>query len=400
MKVLLINSVCGVGSTGKICVDLAKCLKESGHDCVIAYGRGEAKGWDKTYKITSSLGNKIHYIKSRLFDKHGLGSTRETKRFIKFINEYNPDVIHLHNIHGYYLNYKILFEYLKTSKAKIVWTMHDMWTMTGHCAYTYECEKWHKGCHNCSKLCDYPKSIKDNSSKNFRLKKELFTSINDLTIVTVSNWLKEEFKKSYFKDCDIRVINNGIDLNIFKQTESDFRKRYSLEDKKVLLAVVDRWTERKGFSDYIKLAEMLDKNTKLIMVGLTEEQKNNLPSNILGITRTENQQQLVEIYSIADLLINLTYSDNFPTVNIESLACGTPVLTYNTGGSPEMLTDETGYVIAQGNMGGVVDIVNNYTKTSNTIKDCLKQALKYEKTLRFKEYIELYNEKIKNSANS
>ncbi len=390
MKVLQVNSVCGVGSTGKICVDIAKILKEQGHDCVIAYGRGQAKGWDKTYKITSSLGNKIHYLKSRIFDKHGLGSSWETKRFIKFIKEYNPDVIHLHNIHGYYLNYKILFKFLQTYQGKVVWTMHDMWTMTGHCAYTYECEKWHNGCHNCSKLKEYPNAILDNSIKNYKLKKKLFTSIKNLTIVTVSHWLRDEFKKSFFKNCNIEVVHNGIDLNLFKPYESDFREKNNLVGKKVLLAVADRWTERKGFSDFLKLAEMLDENTKLVMVGLTEEQKNSLPKSIIGITRTENQKQLAELYSTVDLFVNLTYSDTFGMVNVESLACGTPALTYKTGGSPETISEEVGYVVEQGNVDEVYEIIKTFNKTQNIKNLCIQHATKFDKKLKFEEYIKLY----------
>lgn len=391
MKVLQINSVCGVGSTGKICVDIAKILKEHGHDCVIAYGRGESKGWDNTYKITSSLGNKLHYLKSKVFDKHGLGSSFATRKFIKFIKKYNPDVIHLHNIHGYYLNYKVLFEFLRTYQGKVVWTLHDMWLATGHCACYLDCCKWQNGCHHCSKLKEYPKAILDNSKKNYELKKSLFTNLNNLTLVAVSNWLNNEIKKSYLKDAKSVVINNGIDLNIFKPYESDFREKNNLIGKKVLLAVADRWTERKGFSDFLKLAEMLDDNTKLVMVGLTEEQKNNLPTNIIGITRTENQKQLAELYSTADLFINLTYSDTFGVVNVESLACGTPVLTYRTGGSPEMLTDETGFVVDQGDINSVCEIVKSFRKTEEVKNSCLKQAKNYDKKLKFEEYVNIYN---------
>ena len=391
VKILLVNSVCGVGSTGKICVDIAKILQEKGHDCVIAYGRGEAKGWDKTYKITSSFGNKLHYIKSRIFDKHGLGSSWETKRFIKFIKEYNPDVIHLHNIHGYYLNYKILFKFLQNYQGKVVWTMHDMWLATGHCACYLDCVKWQNGCHDCGKKNEYPKTILDNSTKNYELKKSMFTTVSNLTLIAVSNWLKDEIKKSYLKDMETVVINNGIDLNLFKPCESAFREKNNLVGKKVLLAVADRWTERKGFFDFLKLSTMLDENTKLVMVGLTEEQKNNLTANIIGITRTENQKQLAEIYSTADLFINFTYSDNFPTVNMESLACGTPVLTYKTGGSPEMLTNETGFVVEQGCISSALKIINNYTKTELIKNNCIKQAKKYDKNLKFSEYLNIYD---------
>lgn len=390
MKILLINSVCGVGSTGKICVDLAKCLNLHGHECVIAYGRGKAKGYDNTYKITSSIGNKLHYIKSRLFDKHGLGNARETNRFIKFIDKYNPDIIHLHNIHGYYLNYRILFEYLKRSRAKVVWTLHDMWLATGHCAYYLKCTKWENGCHHCSKLNEYPKALFDNSKRNYELKKEAFNSVADLTLVPVSSWINNEIKKSYLKKLKTVIINNGIDLNVFKPEETDFRKKNNLKGKKILLAVADRWTERKGFTDFMILSQKLDENTKLIMVGLTEEQRAQLPSNIIGITRTENQQQLAEIYSTADLFLNFTYSDNFPTVNLESLACGTPVLTYNTGGSPEMLSEQTGYVIEPGDVSKVLEIVNKFVKTEEIKNTCVSHAKQYDKNLQFIKYEDLY----------
>ncbi len=392
MKILLINSVCGVGSTGKICVDLAKLIVSQGDDCVIAYGRGEAKGYDKTYKISSSFGNKLHYLKSRLFDKHGLGSAFATRKFIKFIKEYNPDVIHLHNIHGYYLNYKILFNFLKTYEGKVIWTMHDMWPVTGHCACTLECEKWKTKCYKCSLKKEYPKTIFSRATKNYFLKQTCFSGVKNLTIVTVSEWLKSELKKSFLSKYEIKVLNNGIDLSLFKPTESNFKVKNGLENKKILLAVADKWVSRKGFNDFIELSKLLDDDTKLVMVGLTEEQKNNLPANILGITRTDNQQQLVEIYTAADLFVNLTYSDNFPTVNLESLACGTPVLTYKTGGSPEMLTEKTGFTIDQGNIDAVVKIVKNFTKTQEIKIESINQAKKYDKQVRFEEYIKLYKE--------
>lgn len=391
MRVLLVNSVCGVGSTGKICVDIAKLLIEKGHECVIAYGRGVAKGYDNTYKITNSFGNKLHYLKSRLFDRHGLGSKCATRKFIKFIKEYNPDVINLHNIHGYYLNYKMLFDYLRKSSAKIVWTMHDMWPITGHCACVYECKKWENGCHHCSKLSEYPKAILDNSKNNYKNKKQLFTQIENLNVVVVSNWIKGEFEKSFLKDSNIKVINNGIDLNIFKPCESDFRSKHSLENKKIVLGVADRWGAGKGYADFIKLSEMLDSDTKIVMVGVTQEQLNELPSNIIGITRTDDQQQLAELYSTADLFVNLTYSDNFPTVNIEAQACGTPVLTYNTGGSAEMLTQDTGIVIPQGDLKSVVKAIKEFEKTDNIKNLCIENAKKYDKKLRFMDYIDLYS---------
>ena len=392
MKVLIVNSVCGIGSTGKICVDIANCLNSRGHDCVIAYGRGEARGYDNTYKISSSFGNKAHYLVSRIFDRHGLGSTFATKKFIKFIKEFNPDVIHLHNLHGYYLNYKVLFKFLQTYTGKIIWTMHDMWAVTGHCACSLECNKWHDGCKNCSKLKEYPSTFMDNSKKNYELKKSLFTTLKNFTVVTVSYWLKNEFEKSYFKNCRIEVVHNGIDLSLFKPYETNIREKYNLGEKKVLLAVANSWPERKGLSDYTKLANKLDDNTKLVMVGLTEEQIKNLPSKIIGITRTENQKQLAELYSTADLFVNLTYSDTFGMVNIESQACGTPVLTYETGGCPETIGTKVGYIVPQGDLDAVYKIIESFKKDKNMTKLCVEHAMNFRKEDKYLEYAKLIEE--------
>ncbi len=390
MKILQINSVCGVGSTGKICVDIAKVAKEYGHECVIAYGRGEAKNWDNVYKITNSIGNKIHFIKSRIFDRHGLCNSYETKKFVKFIKTYNPDVIHLHNVHGYYINYKILFDYLKTSRAKIVWTMHDMWPITGHCAYAFNCDKWEHQCQWCEYLNDYPKSILDNSFKNHKYKKDAFTKPKTIDIVTPSKWLSDCFRKSYLNKYNIQTINNGIDLNVFKVQNTNWKTKQNLNDYKLILGVASVWDRRKGLDDIIALSDKVNEDVRIILVGLTKEQILKLPSNIIGIERTQNQQELAEIYSSADLFINLTYADNFPTVNIESLACGTPVLTYKTGGSPESITNETGFVIEQGDIFKVSEIVNAFQKTEQIIQDCVEQSKKYNKNDKFQEYIRLY----------
>ena len=393
MKILQINSVCGVGSTGKICVDIAKVAKEYGHECVIAYGRGEAKGWDAVYKITNSIGNKLHFVKSRIFDRHGLGNSFETKKFIKFIKTYDPDVIHLHNIHGYYINYKILFDYIKTSRAKIVWTMHDMWPITGHCAQSLDCKKWEHQCQKCEYLNDYPKSILDNSFKNYNDKKEYFSKAKDIDIVTPSEWLLGYFKKSYLNKYNIQIINNGIDLNVFKVQNTNWKTKQNLNNYKLILGVASVWNIRKGLDDIIALSNKVNEDVRIILVGLTKEQILKLPANVIGIERTQNQQELAEIYSSADLFINLTYADNFPTVNIEALACGTPVLTYKTGGSPESVTNKTGFVVEQGDIEKVAEIVNTFKKTEQIIQDCVEQSKKYNKNDKFKDYIRLYEGK-------
>lgn len=390
MKILLINSVCGVGSTGKICVQIAKLAKQQGYECVIAYGRGEAKDYDDVFKIESSFGNKLHFLKSRLFDKHGLGGTIATKKFIKFIKEYNPDVIHLHNIHGYYLNYKILFKFLKEFKGKIFWTLHDLWAFTGHCAYPNTCEKWKNGCNRCERLKYYPSSVIDNSRKNYKQKKELFTSLKRAVIITPSKWLEKLVKESYLAKYETKVINNGIDLNIFQPTESDFRKKHGIVDKKIILGVSNIWEKRKGLDDFIELSKRVDKDTQIVLVGLSEEQMKDLPDNVLGIKRTNGQKELAEIYSTADLFVNLTYDDISSMVNYEALACGTPVLTYKTGGAYEMVDDSCGFIVQTSNLENVIDIIKKYKKTNSLSKMAVEKACSFDKNKLFFKYIDLY----------
>ncbi|MBO3341638.1 glycosyltransferase [Clostridium perfringens] len=340
MKVLQINSVCGVGSTGRIATDLYKVLEEQGHECVIAYGRGTAPEGIKTIKIGTDFDNYMHVAKTRFFDKHGFGSTKATKEFIKKVKEYDPDVIHLHNIHGYYINIEILFDYLKKSNKKVIWTLHDCWSFTGHCSHFdyIGCDKWKDKCEKCPQKKEYPSSIlKDNSNWNYEKKKQLFTSVNNMTIVTPSKWLSNLVKESFLNKYPIKVINNGIDLGIFKPTKSNFREKHNLQDKIIILGVASVWTEKKGFNYFIELASRLDDSFKIIMLGITEKQKKMLPNNILGIKKTNNTIELAEIYSIADFFVNTTLEENFPTTNLEAIACGTKVISFDTGGCNETI---------------------------------------------------------------
>ena len=394
MRVLQINSVCGVGSTGRIATDLYKVLEEQGHECLIAYGRGTAPEGINSYKIGTNLDNYLHVARTRLFDQHGYGSKKPTRELVKKIKEYNPDVIHLHNLHGYYLNLEVLFNYLAESNKPVVWTLHDCWAFTGHCAYFdyVGCDKWKSECRNCPQKKTYPNSYGlDNSYQNFNQKKDLFTRLNNLIIITPSQWLADLVKKSFLNKYPVQVINNGIDLNVFKPTPSEFRKKYHLEKKKIILGVANVWDDRKGFNTFIELSSNLNDNYQIIMVGVTEKQKNNLPSNIIGITRTNNIKELAEIYSSADIFVNPTLEDNFPTVNLESIACGTPIITFDTGGSPESLTMKCGSVVEKRNIKLLIDTINEMI-TSNSIdnKECLKQSKKYNKDDKFPEYVKIY----------
>lgn len=357
MKILMINSVCGIRSTGRICTDIAQELERRGHECKIAYGRETVPEKFKRYslKIGTSLDVKLHGLKARVLDACGLGSKSATKKFIKWVKEYNPDVIHLHNLHGYYINIEVLFKYLAEAGKPVVWTMHDCWAFTGHCSHfgSAKCERWKTGCYACPKKKSYPTSIfLDNSKRNYALKKALFTAVKNLTVVTPSRWLADIVAQSFFNGYPIKVIHNGINLDVFKPTESDFRERLGLGDKRLYLGVASAWHKGKGLHDMISISERLPESAKLILVGLTEEQLGDIPDQILGITRTNNIEELAQIYSAANVFLNTTYSDTYPTVNLEAQACGTPVVTYRTGGSPEGTVEEN--VVDQGDIDALL----------------------------------------------
>ena len=341
MKILMINSVCGVKSTGRICTDLAKELEKNGHEVKIAYGREKVPLEYKKYaiRIGNDLDVKIHGLQSRLFDMAGFGSKKVTQKFIEWIKKYNPDVIHLHNLHGYYINIGILFQYLKKEfRGKIIWTLHDCWAFTGHCAYFdyVRCEEWKKECKRCVQKKEYPKCVGiSNSNNNFFKKKQLFTGIDNLIIVTPSQWLADLVKNSFLKEYKVKVIHNGIDTRIFKKIETNIKSRYNLKDKKIILGVAAIWDRRKGLDYFIELSNKLDNSYQIVVIGINKEQKQQLPQNIIGILKTSSVKELIEWYSVADIFVNPTLEDNYPTTNLEAIACGTPVITFNTGGSLE-----------------------------------------------------------------
>lgn len=397
MKILQINSVCGVGSTGRIATDLYKVLEEQGHECKIAYGRGTAPEGIDSIKIGSNLDNYAHVFKTRVFDKHGFGSASATNKFIEEVKEYNPDIIHLHNIHGYYINIEILFNYLKEANKPVVWTLHDCWGFTGHCAYFdyVGCDKWKNGCDKCPQKEGYPTSkVFDNSKLNYEKKRELFTSVKNMTIVTPSKWLANLVKESFLGKYPVEVINNGIDLEVFKPTESNFREKYNLQDKFIVLGVASVWDERKGLKYFIELSKKLSNDYKIVVVGVNENQKKELPNNILAITRTNNVKELAEIYTAADVFVNPTLEDNFPNTNLEALACGTAVIVFNTGGSVECIEVINGCIVEKANINGILKSIENLRQNKLNIDKIIISSKKYDKQYKFIEYTKLYTNQI------
>lgn len=392
MKVLQINSVCGIGSTGRIATDIHNILIEEGHESHIAFGRGVSNNTNNIIKIGKNIDNYMHVAKTRVFDKHGFGSQKATVDFIKRVKELKPDIIHLHNIHGYYINVEILFNYIKAANIPVVWTLHDCWSFTGHCAYFdfVGCEKWVDGCHKCPDKKAYPSSFFiDNSQNNYLRKKRIFSNVNNLSIVTPSNWLSNLVSKSPILNYyPVEVINNGIDLNVFKPTQSSLRTKYNLTNKFIVLGVASVWDRRKGLEDFVKLSNKLSENFTIVLIGLSSKQIKELPENIIGIKKTNSTAELAEWYSLADIYFNPTYEDNYPTTNLEALACGTKVITYYTGGSHEVIDENCGHVINKGDLSSVEEIVTNYQ--INNVGNKLVNHSVLDRSEVAKKYIELY----------
>ena len=396
-KLLQINITANWGSHGKIAEGIGNIAISHGWDSYIAYGRWFNPSKSHLFHIGSMLDERIHGVMSRLFDIHGLMSKYATKQLITYIEKINPDIIHLHNIHGYYLNYPILFKFLAKTNKPIVWTLHDCWAFTGHCAhYMYiGCDNWKSHCYKCPQIHAYPKSVLfDNSKKNFDLKKKFFLMPQHLVLVPVSKWLENDVKQSFLNKHKIAQIYNGIDTQVFApSTTCDVFTKYKIQHgKRIILGVASNWY-RKGLNDFFQLSELIDNQYIIFLVGLNQKDINSLPQNIIGIRRTQNVQELVELYSAATVFFNPTWEDNFPTTNLEALACGTPVITYNTGGSPEALEEGTGYVIEKGDVKSSLENIIEITKNGKAhyTDICRNSVLKrFNKDERYNEYFDLY----------
>lgn len=390
-KILFINSVC-YGSTGKICLDLYNLAKDNGYECCIAYGRGDCPKEYNSIRIGSNLDVYSHALISRLLDNQGFNSKSATKQLIKDIDEYNPDIIHLHNIHGYYINIDILFNYLRNRNIKVVWTLHDCWSFTGHCAHYYSnyCYKWiNDNCNGCKYINEYPVSFISNSKNNYLKKKELFLSIKEkLTLVCVSEWIKKEIEKSFLSDVDTRVIKSGINIDVFRRRESDFKKKYELENKKIILGVSSVWTDKKGLDDFIELSKRISDEYKIVMVGLSKKQLEMLPDNILGFTRTDTQIELAQMYSACDVFFNPTKEESYGLTNIEAQSCGARVVSYDAGGTSETIQSKNSFLV--NDLEDFIEFLNKLDEVKEENEEI--DNLIFDKDRLLNEYCVLYKE--------
>ena len=397
MKLLQVTYEVNTG-IGRIAENIGLIANSNGFDSYITYSRAFQPSKSITIKVGNKLEMLFHVFLTRFFDLHGLGSFWATKRLIKKIKKIAPDIIILHNIHGYYLNYSLLFRYLKQENdIPVYWVLHDCWAFTGHCTYfEYSgCTKWRKECSNCPLIHDYPKSLFFDLSKfHYHRKKSLF-NIRNLTLVPVSNWLANLVKQSFLKDLPLQVIHNGIDINVFHPDKRiDLNGAFSNNKKYYVLGVAAVWDMRKGLQFFVDLASQLDGNYQIVIVGLTDSQLSSLPENIIGLKRTSSAEELAKYYASSNVFVNPTLEDNYPTTNLEAIACGTPVITFNTGGSPESISSDTGLVVEQGNIEELKKAIVTVCERGKDYytKNCRKRAIDvFDMNVCFNQYFELIN---------
>lgn len=392
-KLLMINVCANWGSTGRIAEQIGVLAQKNGWDVYMAYGGSSNPSSLSLIKIGNRLNRIIHYFFFRYFDREGLGSIITTWFFVKKIKKIKPDVVHLHNIHGHYLNYRLLFRTLKEMNVPVVWTLHDTWAITGHC-YSLkknDCEKWKTGCYDCikSERCSF-----EHSKHNYEIKRKTFTSYNKITFVTVSHWLANIVKESYLKDYPLRVVYNGVDIELFKPVnDGTIRSKYKLENKYILLGVATTWSNNKGLADYKKLCYYLPDTFKIVLLGLTNQQIDSLPDKILGLKRTSSSAELVQWYSLASVVLSLSYGESMGLTPIEGMACGTPAIVYDNTAQPELISNDTGVVVETGNVDDVRQAVIEICKKPKAYycDNCRKRATSFfEKEKQYFEYINIY----------
>ena len=395
MRVLLIHRDLGIGSVGRIVEDLYFGIVNNGIECKVAYGGCINKTnipVQDIVAINNKNGIRFHALMSRLTDRTGFFGSRHTKKLIHFIESYSPDIIHIHGCYGYWINIKVLYRYLATKNIRVINTLHSCWDFTGHCCYFTKanCDKWKTQCKACPERRNYPSSLFfDNSALNYKHKKCLFASNDHLEYVAPSEWIKTCFHESFLKNHKITLINNGIDLFSFKKNNGDVSK-YGIKEKSiVVLGVAACWNERKGLSDFIDLARIVPNNYQIVVVGVNDDQLKKLPNNIVGIKRTDSKDDLASLYSRATVFFNPTYEDNYPTVNLEAIACGTPVVTYPTGGSPEIIEKtKCGIVVDYKDYKSIITFIETRRGQRFLLSDEQLQSFSREKMVE--KYLELY----------
>ena len=399
MRVLQINTTVNNGSTGTIAEDLGKAIIREGGESIIAYGRESNKSRSKLIKVGSKIDQAMHLIFTRLFDSHGFHSSYATRKLIKKIKQEKPDIVHLHNLHGYYLNVELLFSFLKIYNKPVIWTLHDCWSYTGHCCY-YErvgCDKWKTECNKCPLQFLYPESKWiDNSRKNYIKKKAILNGVADLTVVTVSKWLQSQVKQSFLSSYPLMSIYNGIDKTIFKPKDQHIlKKKFGYLDKKIVLGVASEWSDGKGLKTFIEISKVMAPQILIILVGLTDKQISILPKNIIGVKRTKDANELADYYVMADVFVTPSIAETFGLVVAEALSCGTPCVVNNSSALPELVDESVGFVVSNTSS----EYVNAIKKIISEPKEkyavaTFEKSKQFTLDLHLNNYMELYKQKI------
>ncbi|MBQ0099341.1 MAG: glycosyltransferase [Firmicutes bacterium] len=398
MRVLQINAVCGNGSTGLIVKDIASQVEKNGDEAFVAFQNGQAS--KNFYVFNNKFDEKLHALYTRIFGKQGYASKRETKKFLKWVSEIKPDIVHLHNLHGNYINLPMLLNYLSKNDIATVVTLHDCWFFTGKCTHyvEYKCDRWQESCGKCpQKHANINSIFFDKSSKVLFDREKLFVSIPRLKIVGCSKWIAEECKKSKLKNCDITYIHNGVDTSIFKPTNNEFRKKNNLEDKFVVLGFANKWGQERNREAVLYIISTLKEDERIVLVGCDNKMMDNFSKfdNVICVGFIKDRNELADIYSSCDVFLNLTHADTLPTVNMESICSGTPVITYDVCGSPELVDSGSGFVVPENDYIAIVE-AKNFIKFKNFNIEIEKYHEKFSKTNNYLKYIDVYKELLNN----
>lgn len=391
MKIVQINATASLGGTGRVCSGLSKMLDQRGIENYTFFTIGKSEK-PSQIKYANEMEIKLQALKSRAFGNYGFNSGAMTRRLISQLDEIKPNIVHLHNLHSHNVNLEMLFKYFKKNpQIKLFWTFHDCWTFTGYCTYfeMSKCESWKDTCSNCPQKQQFSWFV-DKSTKLQEKKKKLFESL-DITITTPSSWLADVVKQTFFLKNKIKVIHNSVDTEVFKPTDSDLREKYGLKEKKIVLGVAANWGERKGLDVFIELSKKLPQDYQIVLVGTNNKIDRLLPKNIISVQRTEDKKELAGLYTMADVFVNPTRDEVFGLVNIEALACGTPVITFNTGGSVECIDESCGITVRKNDTAGLYDaIVEVCEKKLFSKEACIERSKKFAEKRIFNEYISLY----------
>lgn len=397
MKVVQINGVRQKGSTGKIVTDISNLMDLEAIENYIVYsGYRETKA-PNSIPMGGFVNVKAHQLLGYVFGNTGFHSSFRTWKMLSLLKKMKPDVVHLHNLHGYFINIKLLLNFLKIQNIPTVWTLHDCWVLTGHCTHFdhVECDKWQANCQHCPQVKRFPYSLLlDRSKKLHQLKKALLMDFDKLQVVTVSNWLQEIVKKSYLASKSMVVIPNGVNLDVF-HPQADLNKRiqYAIEDKFVILGVSNTWGIRKGLDKFIRLSSMIPNDWKIVLLGLSAEQIKGLPHSIIGIQRTKDMKELKDWYCAADVFVSLSLEETMGLVVVEAMACGTPIVVYDTTASPELVGQDCGYIVSHNNIDELLEALGKIKKNGKKkySQNCIDHVCKnYDKEKNYRRYFDLY----------